>query len=162
MSAAAVTLYGVSGLLETVGLVLTLLDISSARKRLAGYLKRPRNVYATDAGTIVEAFDTNVVTSEQKTIEQRVADLEKWKQVDLPQELGRRNEELMVRLERRFQGDLEAARKNVEDQYTGLREYVEGSRQNWWESYRGPVLLVVGLLVGTAANFVALGSSAAI
>ncbi|MFF6882658.1 hypothetical protein ACFY9F_05675 [Streptomyces sp. NPDC012421] len=157
MSAAAATLYGVSGLLESVGLVVTILDINSARKRLAGYLTRPRNVYATDAGAVVEAFNANVATNEEKTIEQRMADVEKWKQVDLPQELDRRNEELMVRLESRFQSDLEAARKNVEDQYAGLREYVEGSKQKWWESYRGPILLIAGVLVGTAANFVALG-----
>ncbi|MGJ5899310.1 hypothetical protein ACSCBZ_46340 [Streptomyces niveiscabiei] len=157
MSAAAATLYGVSGLLETVGLVVTVLDISRARRRLTGYLTRPRNVYTTDAGIVVEAFDARVVTNEEKTIEQRMADVEKWKQADLPQELDRRDKELMGRLERRFQSDLEAARKNVEDQYAGLREYVEGSKQKWWESYRGPILLVVGVLVGTAANFVALG-----
>lgn len=157
MSAAAATLYGVSGLLETVGLVVTILDISSARRRLTGYLTRPRNVFATDAGVFAEAFDARVVTNEEKTIEQRMADVEKWKQVDLPQELDRRNKELMVRLEGRFQSDLEAARKNVEDQYTGLLAYIKGSEQKWWESYRGPILLVAGVLVGTAANFVALG-----
>ncbi|MEU4351775.1 hypothetical protein [Streptomyces sp. NPDC023838] len=156
MSAAAATLYGVSGLLETVGLVVTVVDITSARKRLAAYLTRPRNVYATDAGAVVEAFNASAVTNREKTIEQRMADVEKWKQIDLPQELGRRNKELMVRLESRFQSDLEAARKNVEDQCAGLREYVEGSKQKWWESYRGPMLLVVGVLVGTAANFVAM------
>lgn len=134
---------------------------SSTSAVLAGASPDTSRARATSSprtpAVFAEAFDARVVTNEEKTIEQRMADVEKWKQVDLPQELDRRNKELMVRLEGRFQSDLEAARKNVEDQYTGLLAYIKGSEQKWWESYRGPILLVAGVLVGTAANFVALG-----
>lgn len=155
MSCAA-TLYGISGVLEIVGLVVTIVDITRVRRRLVGYLTRPRNVFGTDSGAMGEAFDPTVVTSEPTTLEQRVAGLEEWKQRDLPGELNERDERLRSHLESRFQGDLEAARKNVEDQYAGLRDYVEGAKQTWWKSYRGPLLLVGGVLVGTVANFVAL------
>ncbi|MFE6092719.1 hypothetical protein ACFQ7M_12110 [Streptomyces massasporeus] len=157
MSVAAAVMYWVAGALEIVGLVVTIVDITRARTRLAGYLTRPRNVYASDSGAVGEAFDATVVTSEAKTLEQRVEDLENWKR-SLPGALDEREEQIRVRLESRFQQDLETARKNVEDQYTGLREYIEGSQQKWWESYRGPLLLIVGVLVGTIANFVALGA----
>lgn len=114
-------------------------------------------MYATDAVGIGEAFDARVVTDEVKTLEQRVEDLEAWKR-SVPDELDRRDQQLTTRLETRLQSDLEATRQSVQTQLIQVREYLQGALQKATVSYRGPAALLVGVLVGTAANFVALTS----
>ncbi|NUL24941.1 hypothetical protein [Streptomyces lunaelactis] len=157
MNAAAATLYAVSGILEAGGIAVTVADIHNARGRLRDFIRSPRHVYATDAVGIGEAFDARVVTDEVKTLEQRVEDLEAWKR-SVPDELDRRDQQLTTRLETRLQSDLEATRQSVQTQLIQVREYLQGALQKATVSYRGPAALLVGVLVGTAANFVALTS----
>lgn len=151
---AAVILYALSAALEGGGIAVTVSDIRTAQRRLADFIHRPRRVYAGDVGSFAEAHDPSVVTSEQKTVEQRVEDLETWKRT-VPGEFERRDRDLTARLERRIQIDLAAAQRTVEDQLIEVREYLEGAMQSASVSYRGPVLLFVGVLVGLAANLVA-------
>ncbi|HEY8982601.1 MAG TPA: hypothetical protein VIU15_23805 [Streptomyces sp.] len=97
------------------------------------------------------------VPSGPRELGERVADLEQWTR-GLPRQLEEWDQRLVSYLQCDFQNELNAARRTIDHQLDGLREYVEGARQKWWESYRGLILLVLGGLVGTAANFVALGS----
>ncbi|MET9391409.1 hypothetical protein ABZY20_13495 [Streptomyces sp. NPDC006624] len=96
------------------------------------------------------------MTSEARTLEQRVQELDAWRRTLLT-DLDQRDERLRTRIETSFQGDLTATRQSLRDQLDGLREYVAGAKQSFWGMYRGPIALFVGVLVGTVANFVALG-----
>lgn len=49
MTCVAATLYGVSGILETIGLVVTFADIRAARKRVVEFLTRTRHVSGYEA-----------------------------------------------------------------------------------------------------------------
>ncbi|MCI3274567.1 hypothetical protein [Streptomyces cylindrosporus] len=145
-----------SAALEAGGIGLTVFDIRRAQLRLSAYLSRPLKVYSSDAGAIGEAFNAHALTSEAKTLEQRVEALEAWRRT-LPTDLDQRDERTRTRLETAFQSDLTATRQSLRDQLDGMREYVAGSKQSFWGMYRGPIALLIGVLVGTAANFVALG-----
>ncbi|CAL9467593.1 hypothetical protein [Streptomyces sp. enrichment culture] len=76
----------------------------------------------------------------------------------MPQQLEAWDERLVSFLRLDFQNELNAAQKTINHQLDGLREHIEGAQQKWWQSYRGPLLLAGGVLVGTAANFVSLAA----
>ncbi|MBT2443012.1 hypothetical protein J7E93_23475 [Streptomyces sp. ISL-36] len=155
MSAAA-TLYVVSAVLEVGGIIKTVWDIRAARQHLRDYIRRPVHVYASNAAVAAEAYNASVVTSEPKTLERRVEDLEKWK-VGVPEELSRRDREVTARLDARLQGDLDATRRSVQARLMEVSEYLEGGLQSATVSYWGPVALFVGVVVGFCGNLVALG-----
>ena len=54
----------------------------------------------------------------------------------------------------RFEGELKASEETLNDQLTGLSDYIRGAEEHWWGSYRGPLVLVLGVAVGLAANIV--------
>ncbi|WP_331759223.1 hypothetical protein [Streptomyces anulatus] len=156
MSCVAATLYGISGVLEFVGLVVTIGDISAARKRLSELIGRTRFEYGQETVRGEVKIVPPPAPSEPRVLGERVAGLEQWTR-GLPQQLEAWDKRIVSYLQRDFQNELNAAGKTINHQLDGLRQYVEGARQKWWKSYRGPTLLVLGVLVGTAANFVALG-----
>jgi hypothetical protein len=55
-------LYSAAAALEIFGLIVTIIDIGKAQRRLDGYFSRSINVYVTDVTGIVDAFDATVVT----------------------------------------------------------------------------------------------------
>lgn len=156
MSCVAATLYGVSGTLETIGLIVTVADISAARQRVVELLTRTRHVSGYDAVRGEETFEPLPAPDEAQTVEQRVEALEQWTR-GVPQRIEQRDARLVDFVTRSYQGELEAARKTINDQLDGLLKYIKGTEQSAWDSYKGPILLVVGVLVGMAANFTALG-----
>lgn len=131
---------------------MTVLDVRKSRKRLADYLHRGRHIYASGA-VQVEAALSLTVTRANPTVEQRVEALETQHQ-NLKEELDRRDKQLMDRISSRFEGELKASEQTLEDQLTGLRDYIRGSEEHWWGSYRGPLVLVLGIAFGLAANVV--------
>ncbi|MEU8679108.1 hypothetical protein [Streptomyces sp. NPDC048560] len=155
MSCTVRILYAVSAALEAGGIALTIFDIRRVQRRLDEFLSRPLRVYSSDTGAAVEAFDSHVHTSEARSLELRVQELEAWRQ-SLPTKLDQRDERLRTRLKTEFQEDLTSTRRSLWDQLDGLRGYLAGSKQSFWGMYRGPITLLVGVLIGTAANFVAL------
>lgn len=155
MSVAA-TLYVISAVLEVGGIVKTVWDIRDARRNLRDFIRRPHHVYASDAAVATEAYNAVVVTSEPKTLEQRVEGLEEWKR-SLPEALDRRDREVVARLETRLQGDLDASRRSVQAQLMEVSEYLEGGLQSARVSYWGPAALLAGVMVGFWGNLVALG-----
>ncbi|MGW1963614.1 hypothetical protein ACWCPD_25700 [Streptomyces sp. NPDC001935] len=152
---ATAVLYGISAALEIVGLIVTVLDIVNARRRLGALLGRTRFVYGQMTVRGEHAIAAPPDVDVQGPLEQRVENLEQWTRA-LPQQLATWDEKLVSYLTHDFEGDLRATERTVNHQLDGLREYIEGARQNWWQGYRGPILLVGGVAVGTAANFVAL------
>ncbi|MFE9446606.1 hypothetical protein ACFYO2_48890 [Streptomyces sp. NPDC006602] len=60
-----------------------------------------------------------------------------------------------MRLTEQFQGALKAANQTTDDQFAKLRSYISGSQQSIWESYRGPIILGVGVGVGVVVGLVA-------
>ncbi|MGI5406629.1 hypothetical protein ACQEV9_07515 [Streptomyces chartreusis] len=152
MTAAAVTLAVVAAVLEIWGIVWTILDIRAARRRLASYLVRPRAVYA-HAGVAAATAMAVGLTPQNQTIEQRLESLEAWRHA-LPDELGRREQRSSDILRTDFQGALKATERGIDDQLKGLREYVEGAEQSVWASYRGPIVLGLGVALGLAGNIV--------
>ena len=74
-------LYSAAAALEIFGLIVTIIDIGKAQRRLDGYFSRSINVYVTDVTGIVDAFDATVVTeqAEPLTFEQRLNALEQWR-----------------------------------------------------------------------------------
>ncbi|MER5798604.1 hypothetical protein [Streptomyces mirabilis] len=150
MATTAVTLSVIAALLEIGGIALTVMDISKARRRLAGYLHRGRTVYGS-AALNVEAALSLTVTRANSTVEQRVEALETQQQ-NLKEELDRRDKQLMDRISSRFEGELKASEQTLDDKLTGLRDYVGGAEEHWWKAYRGPLVLVLGVVVGLLAN----------
>ncbi|MGP3990818.1 hypothetical protein [Streptomyces sp. 3N207] len=153
---AAVALHVISVVLEVGGIVTTVWDIRNARRNLRDFIRRPRHAYASSATVTSEAYSADVVTSDTKTLEQRVEDLEEWRR-SVPEALDRRDREVAARLETRLQGDLEGSRRSVQAQLVEVSEYLEGGLQSATVSYRGPAALFVGVIVGFCGNFVALG-----
>ncbi|MEU9214040.1 hypothetical protein AB0D27_40660 [Streptomyces sp. NPDC048415] len=151
MTAAAVTLAVTAAALEIWGIVWTVKDIRSARRRLASYLEFPRTVYGSAHATLGSVTMTAEGTVGVPTLEQRIEDLEAWRR-GLRAELDRREGKVTERLTTRFQGALQAAEQTTDDQFKKLRTYIGGSQQSFWESYRGPIVLGVGVVVGLAAN----------
>jgi hypothetical protein len=129
-----------------------IVDLRAARSRLTNYLARPLKAYATDASAAGEAFDASVITSGIETLDQRVAALEQWRQ-SLPAELDQRENRLRGRMESRTASDLAAMRDSLNDHIDGLRKYVAGDPPApLWRTYRGPLVLLMGVLVGLWAN----------
>ncbi|MFF6992995.1 hypothetical protein [Streptomyces sp. NPDC010273] len=157
MSCTAATLYGVSGVLELVGLIVTIGDIRAARERLGNLIGRTRFVYGQKTVRGEDKIVPPPAPSEPRELGERVIELEQWTR-NLPQQLEVWDERLVSFLRQDFQNELNAAQKTINHQLDGLREYVEGAQQKWWQSYRGPLLLVGGVFVGTAANFVSLAA----
>ncbi|MFD3844830.1 hypothetical protein ACFWVB_02935 [Streptomyces microflavus] len=156
MTCVAATLYGISGVLEFVGLVVTIGDISAARKRLSTLIGRTRFEYGQVTVRGGDKIVPPPAPSEPRELGERIQGLEEWARL-LLQQIETWDKRLVSYLQRDFQNELNAAGKTINHQLDGLREYVEGAQQRWWKSYRGPTLLVLGVLVGTAGNFVALG-----
>ncbi|MER6284737.1 hypothetical protein [Streptomyces sviceus] len=150
--ATAVILASLAALFEIVGIAVTIVDIRAARKRLAGYLKRPRHVYAS-AGLAVAFAGAVDLEPGNQTLEQRIGALEAWRR-GIPDELRHREDQLEDQLASDFRNALNATEKTTDDRFKGLREYVEGAQQSFWASYRGPSILVVGVVLGLVANIV--------
>ena len=153
MTATAVTLAVIATTLEIWGLCWAVKDVRSARQNLARYLERPRTVYGSTHGRLGAPRMTAEGTVGTPTLEQRIEALEVWRR-GLRDELDRRDEKVTERLTEQFQGGLASVEQTAEDQFKKLREYIEGSKQSLWESYRGPIVVVVGVVVGLAANIV--------
>lgn len=153
MTAAAVTLALIAAILEILGIVLAVKDIRSARRRLGSYLELPRTVYGSAQGVFGSMTMTAEGTVGVPTVEQRIEDLEAWRR-GLRAELERREEKMAERLTAQFQGALKAAEQTTDSQFAKLRTYIEGSQQSVWDSYRGPIILGVGVGFGLAANIV--------
>ncbi|EPJ42557.1 hypothetical protein STAFG_0389 [Streptomyces afghaniensis 772] len=146
----------ISAVLEVGGIIKTVADILNARQNLRDYIRRPRHVYPPGATAAVKAYDA-AATSDPKTLERRVKDLEEWKRSVLPEELNRRDGEVTARLEARLQGDLDVSRRSVETQLMEVSEYLEGGLQSATVSYWGPAALFAGVVIGFCGNLVALG-----
>jgi len=156
MSCAAATLYGIAGTLEVIGLIVTVVDIAAARRRIGEFLTRTRHVFGQETVRGEDSFTPPVRTGEAESLDERVKTLEQWAQ-GVPQQMATWDARITSYLSLDYRNEIDAVQKTIGDQLDGLREYVEGSKQNAWDSYKGPFLLVLGVLVGTAANFVALG-----
>jgi hypothetical protein len=92
------------------------------------------------------------VTGPEQTLEQRVEHLEARLR-GLADELDQRNKKLTKRLTQRFDQQLRASEDTLGDQLEGLRELVAGEgRPHWWTSFKGPLILAVGILVGLVGN----------
>ncbi|WP_097276205.1 carbohydrate porin [Streptomyces sp. TLI_55] len=127
-------------------------DIRAAPRSLATYMSRPHTVYAAAGLAAVTTLAVGATAGTQ-TVEQRLAALEEWRD-RLPDELDRREQQLSKVLRNDFRGGLAAVEKTIGDRIEGLRDYVRGGEQAWWRSYRGPIVLGVGVLVGLAGNIV--------
>lgn len=91
------------------------------------------------------------------SVEDRVTVLEEWRR-NLPAELSEREQRLRKQVESRVDTTVNSAQRSLNDRVKGLRHYVVGDgRRSWWAVYRGPLLLVVGVLLGLIGNLVALG-----
>ncbi|MGV9456110.1 hypothetical protein [Streptomyces sp. NPDC003635] len=156
MSCAAATLYGIAGALEVIGLIVTVVDITAARRRIGEFLTRTRHVFGQETIRGEESFTPPVRPGEAESLDERLKALEQWAQ-GVPQQMATWDDRITSYLSRDYRNEINAVQKTIGDQLDGLREYVEGSQQKAWDSYKGPILLVLGVLVGTAANFVALG-----
>ncbi|MEU1519035.1 hypothetical protein ABZ490_44050 [Streptomyces sp. NPDC005811] len=150
MTVLAVSLNVVAAVLELAGVVLTVIDIRGARRRLAGYLHRTRTVYASGRVTASASIDLTV-TRANSTLEERIDDLE-TRQRNLPAELDALEKRIVERLSSQFSGALKTTEQTINDELTGLRDYIAGREDRWWPSYRGPIILVGGILVGLAGN----------
>ncbi|MGW2725391.1 hypothetical protein [Streptomyces sp. NPDC001492] len=134
---------------------MTVADISAARQRVVEFLTRTRHVSGFEAVRGEDTWMPLPAPDESQTVEQRVEALEQWAR-EMPRQIEQRDDHLADFLTLSYQGELEAARKTVNDQLDGLQKYIKGTEQSTWDSYKGPILLVLGVLVGTAANFTAL------
>lgn len=151
MTAAAVTLAVIAAVLEIWGLVWTIRDIRAARRNIASYLQLPNVVYGSAHGTLGVPRMTVHATVEGLTLEQRVEALEAAHR-GLSEELDRREKKVTERLTKRFQGGLRSVEQTADDKFKKLRTYIEGSQQSLWDSYRGPIVLAIGVVVGLAGN----------
>ncbi|MFF4308507.1 hypothetical protein [Streptomyces sp. NPDC001507] len=152
MTVAAVTLNVVAALLELGGLVWTVHDIRGARRRLSDYLRRPGNIYAS-LGVATEVSVALTLRRANQTLEERVDDLEA-QQRNLPDELKALEKRIIDHLTGDFRGALKATEQTLDDKLVGLKDYIAGAEERWWISYRGPVVLAVGVVVGLAGNIV--------
>ncbi|MFF5008040.1 hypothetical protein ACFY3G_35065 [Streptomyces phaeochromogenes] len=153
MTAAAVVLACIAAALEIWGLVWTVLDIQQARKNVAKYLELPGAVSGTVGATLGAVEMTAEGTVGTPTLEQRIEELEIWRR-GMRDDLKQREQKLTERLAAQFQGGLQAAGQASDDQFKKLRGYIEGSQQSVWDSYRGPIVLGIGVLVGLAGGIV--------
>ncbi|WP_329276957.1 hypothetical protein [Streptomyces sp. NBC_01451] len=153
MTVAAVVLVSIAAALEIWGIQRTVRDIRAARRRLASYLELPRTVYGSVHGTLGSPEMTAEVTVGTPTLEQRVEELEAWRR-GMRDELKQLDLKVTERLTEQFQGGLRSVEQTTDGQFKKLREYIEGSQQSVWDSYRGPIVLGVGVLFGLAGNIV--------
>lgn len=151
----AAVLIVIALVLEVGGLLWTAWDIRRARRNLLAYFHRDRPVYPSAASVRATAYDATVDTGGVMTLAERVEKLESWRR-SLPGELDRRDREVTAHLEGRLQGDVEATRRSVETQLRQVNEYLEGGLQSAVVSYRGPVMLLAGVIAGFSGNLVAL------
>ncbi|MEU6767100.1 hypothetical protein ABZ916_31920 [Streptomyces sp. NPDC046853] len=146
MSSPTATLYGIAGALEVIGLIVTIVDIAAARRRIGKFLTRTRHVFGQETVRGRDSFTPPARTSEAESLDERVKTLEQWAQ-SVPQQMAMWDDRITSYLSRDYRNEIDAAQKTIGDQLDGLREYVEGSKQRTWDSYRGPILLVLGVLV---------------
>ncbi|MFE1024975.1 hypothetical protein ACFW5I_10470 [Streptomyces sp. NPDC058818] len=151
MSTAAITLASLAALLEVWGIGLAVKDIRAARRRLAEFLETPGAVYGSAHGTLGAPRMTAHGTVEGQTLEQRVEALEAAQRA-LRDELDRRDQKVTERLSKQLQGALKSVEDTSDERFKKLRDYIGGSQQSFWASYRGPVVLAVGVIVGLAGN----------
>ncbi|MFM9626235.1 MULTISPECIES: hypothetical protein [Streptomyces] len=151
MTVAAVTLASIAAVLEVGGIAWTVLDIRAARRNIALYLTLPRTVYGSAQATLGHVRMTAEGTVGTPTLEQRIGSLEAWRR-EIRVDLDQRDDKMTERLTKEFQNALKASEQTADDQFKKLRTYIEGSEQSVWGSYRGPIVLGAGVVVGLVAN----------
>jgi hypothetical protein len=142
-------LYAASAIAEMVGVVVTIIDLSSASKRLLDFLRTepPFIVTASPSG---RQQSNETATAVPPTIAQRVNALETWKAKELPTELDQ--------LDRDIRRTIAIVTQNSYDTFMGrwrqLKGYVRSGHQHWLRRYLGPVLIGLGIALGFVGNLV--------
>ncbi len=146
--------YVLAGLMELGGIALTLLDLHAIQKRLKAFVTRPRNIFASAVLSGVGSLTVEaVVLGTPPTLEERVDAIENWRKTGLPADLTEREVGVKKTLRTEFQTELSSASNTINDRIDGIQDAIGKPERFWW---RGPALLVAGVLVGTVGNLLAL------
>lgn len=154
--------YGLSAILEFIGLLVTVLDIRAAARRLSVFLENPPAVTVTAMGSLdhgaSEKFGIEIHRDTDPN--QQFEALRAWAS-ELDDKLNRREDALWEVLRKSYGRVFTNTYKTFMEQWRSVRGYLAGDRPNWWRLYRGPLLLFVGIglgLVGNLLNLYALSS----
>lgn len=143
--------YVAAGVLELLGIWLSLEDLRRLQRRLRDFAGRPIQVFSTDAAAASEAAAVGIVLGGDPTLEQRIDALETWRKA-MTVGLADRDAAIRRELRAEISSEVSSLRASVNDRFTGLNEVI-GAPDRWW--WRGPVLLAVGVVVGAVGNLLA-------
>ncbi len=143
-------LYAASALAELVGVAITVIDLSSASRRLQKFLTDEPPFIVTASGKSRTAVSATAVGVSAPAPEKRLDALETWKANELPKELDQLDADL-----RRL---ISSITQNTYDTFMGrwrhLKTYLRLGHQHWLRRYLGPIIVALGIALGLVANAV--------
>jgi len=143
-------LYAASALAELAGVLITIMDLTSASSRLQKFLTDEPPFIVTATAKSRSSVSATASGGSVPAPERRLAALEAWKASELPKELDQLDEEL-----RRL---ISSITQNTYDTFMGrwrhLKKYLRFGHQRWYRRYLGPIVVGAGIAVGFVANAV--------
>lgn len=143
-------LYAASALAELAGVLITVVDLSSASRRLQKFLTDEPPFIVTASGPSRNAVSVTATSGSAPAPEMRLEALEAWKNDVLPKELDQLDADL-----RRL---ISTITQNTYDTFMGrwrhLKTYLRLGHQHWFRRYLGPIIVALGIALGLVANAV--------
>lgn len=156
-----IALYVVAGLLEALGILLSVLELRDARTRLQSYKTSPRVIHVRTIQTTATVPSVTIRVDPPPPLETRVQVLENTVQQHREQH-ARDLAELKDYARTEAGEAIEHMQKSVGRELTRLVDLVfalnDPDRARWRRWWLGPAMLALGLMLGVIGNIVSVWS----
>jgi len=141
-----------SGVLEVIGLVLTVVDITMASRSLRKFLDKQPPVIVTAIGPPNRvAGATQSSGGVRPSPEQRLDSLETWRS-DMPSALDKREDDLLEHIRNNYGLVIDNTYKTFMGQWREVRRYLAGQNRRSLRLYLGPGLVFAGIVLALLGN----------
>ena len=141
-----------SGVLEVTGLLLTVIDITTASRSLRKFLDKQPPVIVTAIGPPNRvAGATQSSGGVRPSPEQRLDSLETWRS-EMPSALDKREDDLLEHIRRNYGLVIDNTYKTFMGQWREVRRYLAGQNRRFFRLYLGPGLVFAGIVLGLLGN----------
>lgn|GEM_PF-3773043 len=141
-----------SGLLGLSGILLTVADTRGARRRTSAYQKRGYTHYLSAQGR-ARVSGSASISGPPPSLEQRIASLETTVE-QLQEVIVKTEDDLRAEFNASLRQVMAEYDATIQERFQALRGLVIGRRQTWLRAYLGPLLVALGIVLGTIAAFI--------
>lgn len=143
-------LYAASALAEMAGVGITVVDLSSASRRLQKFLTDEPPFIVTASAPGRTSASSTASAGLPSTPEKRLDALEAWRDTDLPKEL----DQLDAGLRRLISTITQNSYDTFMGRWRHLKTFLRLGHQHWFRRYLGPIIVALGIVLGLIANAV--------